>query len=115
MFNPYALHEIQLRGLMSTGRTDVAIQLVERGSPEPTTTVAPQWRVIELITVAQVRLAADDRGGAAQSLHSAVEEAVRQRLPHQLQRIVRAAHRRLPEIRDVAAHALDRIRQDLAA
>ncbi|CAL9312636.1 helix-turn-helix domain-containing protein [Streptomyces sp. SudanB182_2057] len=115
LFNPYALHEIQLRGLMSTGRTDVAIQLVERGSPVPTTTVAPQWRVIELITVAQVRLAADDRGGAAQSLHSAVEEAVRQRLPHQLQRIVRAAHRRLPEIRDVAAHALDRIRQDLAA
>ncbi|MEU1273499.1 helix-turn-helix domain-containing protein [Streptomyces sp. NPDC005799] len=115
LFNPYALHEIRLRGLMATGRTDVAIQLVEQGSPVPTTTVAPQWRVIELITVAQVRLAAEDCGGAAESLHTAVDEAVRQRLPHQLQRIVRAAHHRLPEIREVADHALDRIRQEMAA
>lgn len=115
LFNPYALHEIRLRGLISTGRIDVAIQLVEQGSPTPTTTVAPQWRVIELITVAQVRLAADDCGGAAQSLHTAVDEAVRQRLPHQLQRIVRAAHHRLPEIKEVAVHALDRIRQEMAA
>lgn len=115
LFNPYALHEIRLRGLMATGRTDVAIQLVEQGSPVPTTTVAPQWRVIELITVAQVRLAAEDGGGAAESLHTAVDEAVRQRLPHQLQRIVRAAHYRLPEIREVADHALDRIRKEMAA
>ncbi|MCX5327838.1 helix-turn-helix domain-containing protein [Streptomyces sp. NBC_00140] len=115
LFNPYALHEIRLRGLMATGRTGTAIQLVEQGSPVPTTTVAPQWRVIELITMAQVRLAADDCGGAAQSLHTAVDESVRQRLPHQLQRIVRAAHRLLPEISEVADHALDRIRQEMAA
>ncbi|WP_425472308.1 hypothetical protein [Streptomyces cyaneus] len=107
LFNPYALHEIRLPGLMATGRTDIAVQLVEQGSPIPTTTVAPQWRVIELITVAQVRLAAYDCGGAVQSLHTAVDEAVRQCLPHQLQRIARAAHRRLPEIREVADHALD--------
>ncbi|MFJ5307460.1 helix-turn-helix domain-containing protein [Streptomyces sp. NPDC088350] len=115
LFNPYALHEIRLRGLMATERTDIAIQLIEQGSPVPTTTVAPQWRVIELITVAQVRLAADDPGSAAQSLHTAVDEAVRQRLPHQLQRIVRAAQYQLPEIREVAGHALDRIRQEMAA
>ncbi|MEW1829033.1 helix-turn-helix domain-containing protein [Streptomyces sp. NPDC088196] len=115
LFNPYALHEIRLRGLMATDRTDIAIQLIEQGSPVPTTTVAPQWRVIELITVAQVRLAADDHGNAAQSLHTAVDEAVRQRLPHQLQRIVRAADHRLPEIREAADHALDRIRQEMAA
>ncbi len=115
LFNPYALHEIRLRGLMTTGRTGVAIQLIEQGSPVPTTTVAPQWRVIELITVAQVRLTADDCSSAAQSLHTAVDEASRQRLPHQLQRIVRAAHPRLPEIRETAGHALDRIRQEMAA
>jgi hypothetical protein len=115
LFNHYALHEIRLRGLISTGRIDVAIQLAEQGSPMPTTTVAPQWRVIEFITVAQVRLAADDFGGAAQSLHTAVDEAVRQRLPHQLQRIVRTADSRLPEIREAADHALDRIRQEMAA
>lgn len=48
LFNPYALHEIRLRGLIATGRIDVALQLVEQGSPLPTTTVAPQWRVIEV-------------------------------------------------------------------
>ncbi|MGW3118534.1 helix-turn-helix domain-containing protein [Streptomyces sp. NPDC001107] len=115
LFNPYALHEIRLRGLISTGRIDVAIRLVEQGSPAPTTTVAPQWRVIELITVAQVRLAADDFDGATQSLHIAVDEAVRQRLPHQLQRIMRAAGERLPTLRESAADALDRIREEMAA
>lgn len=115
LFNPYALHEIRLRGLMAIGKTDIAIRLVEQGSPVPTMAVAPQWRVIELITVAQVRLAADDYARAAQSLHTAVDEAVRQRLPHQLQRIVRAARHRLPEIREVADHGLDRIRQEMAA
>lgn len=115
LFNPYALHEIRLRGLISTNRTDVAIQLADQGSPVPTTTVAPQWRVIELITVAQVRLAADDLSGATQSLHTAVDEAVRQRLPHQLQRIVRAAENRLPEIREAAGYALHRIRHEIAA
>lgn len=115
LFNPYALHEIRLRGLIGTGRIDVAIHLVEQGSPTPTTTVAPQWRVIELITVAKVQLAADDYGGAAQSLHTAVDEAVRQRLPHQLQRIVRAADNGLPEIKEAADHALGRIRQEMAA
>ncbi|WP_371551549.1 helix-turn-helix domain-containing protein [Streptomyces sp. NBC_00554] len=115
LFNPYALHEIRLRGLIATGRTDVAIQLVEQGSPVPTTTVAPQWRVIELVTVAQVRLIADDYGGAAQSLNTAVDEAVRQRLPHQLQRIMRATANRLPDVTEAAGHALDRIRTEMAA
>ncbi|MFI0712218.1 hypothetical protein ACH4SK_16455 [Streptomyces inhibens] len=115
LFNPYALHEIRLRGLIATDRIDIAIQLVEQGSPAPTTTVAPRWRVIELITVAQVRLAAGDSCGAAQSLLTAVDEAGRQRLPHQLQRILRAADNRLPEIREAADHALDRIRQEMAA
>ncbi|MFI7095391.1 helix-turn-helix domain-containing protein [Streptomyces lydicus] len=114
LFNPYALHEIRLRGLVSTGRADVAIRLVDHG-PGSTTTVAPQWRVIELITVAHVRLLADDRGGATESLNTAMTEAVVQRLPHQLQRIVRTAGDRLPDVRGQAVQALDRIRQEMAA
>ncbi|MGW3568317.1 hypothetical protein ACWDSL_31440 [Streptomyces sp. NPDC000941] len=50
LFNPFSLHEIRLRGLVSTGRAAVAMRLVEH-NPLPTTVVAPQWRVIELITV----------------------------------------------------------------
>uniref|UniRef100_A0AAU2V761 Helix-turn-helix domain-containing protein n=1 Tax=Streptomyces sp. NBC_00003 TaxID=2903608 RepID=A0AAU2V761_9ACTN len=114
LFNPYSLHEIQLRGLVATGRADIAIGLVEQ-APTPTMTVAPQWRVIELITVAHVRLLAQDRDGASGCLEAAVREAASQRLPHQLQRIMRAAGDRLPASRDAAAHALDQLRQEMAA
>ncbi|WP_406003404.1 helix-turn-helix domain-containing protein [Streptomyces sp. NBC_00829] len=114
LFNPYALHEIRLRGLVSTGRADLAIRLVDHG-PDSTTTVAPQWRVIELVTVAHVRLLADDPGGAAEALSTAMAEAVVQRLPHQLQRIVRTAGDRLPVVRGTAVQALDRMRQEMAA
>ncbi|GGW97412.1 hypothetical protein GCM10010383_29120 [Streptomyces lomondensis] len=114
LFNPFSLHEIRLRGLIATGQVDTAIRLVEH-SPVLTTTVAPQWRVIELVTVAHVQLLADDRGGAVESLDIAVREAVVQRLPHQLQRIMRTATGRLPEIHDTAAQALDRMRCEMAA
>ncbi|MGW5731847.1 MULTISPECIES: helix-turn-helix domain-containing protein [Streptomyces] len=114
LFNPYSLHEIRLRGLIATGRTRAAIQLADH-APAPTMTVAPQWRVIELVTVADVRLFGDDASGAAECLHGALGEAVRQRLPHQLQRIIRTAAHRLPEVRDAAAMALDRMRQEMAA
>lgn len=114
LFNPFSLHEIRLRGLVSTGRTDMAMRLVEH-SPVPTTVVAPQWRVIELITVAHVQLLANDTGGAAQSLDTATQEAVVQRLPHQLQRIMRTAGPRLPAQQAAASQSLDRIRSEMAA
>ncbi|MBO2454192.1 helix-turn-helix transcriptional regulator [Actinomadura barringtoniae] len=114
LFNPYALHEIRLRGLLATGRTNAAIDLVDR-SPAPTTTVAPQWRVIELVTVANVRLLAGDPSGAHESLEAAVREAATQRLPHQLQRVMRTAGDHLPEIKINAAQALNQLRREMAA
>ncbi|MEC4020487.1 helix-turn-helix domain-containing protein [Streptomyces sp. H27-D2] len=114
LFNPFALHEIRLRGLVATGRPAEAIRLAD-SSPAPTMTVAPQWRVIELVTVAHVRLLADDRNGAAESLTVAVREAVTQRLPHQLQRVVRTAGGHLPAVRDLASQALGLLRQEMAA
>ncbi|MFF7728776.1 helix-turn-helix domain-containing protein [Streptomyces sp. NPDC008001] len=114
LFNPYSLHEIRLRGLLATGRAPAAIRLVEE-RPALTTRVAPQWRVIELVTVAQVRLIGGDRAGAAEALDVALGEAVVQRLPHQLQRMMRAAGQRLPDIRAAAGEALDRMRQEMAA
>ncbi|WP_255953962.1 hypothetical protein [Streptomyces odontomachi] len=115
LFNPFSLHEIQLRGLISTGRRKASIRLVEQGSPAPTTTVAPQWRVIELVTVAHVRLTANDCSNAARYLNAAIDEATRQRLPHQLQRVMRAAAGRLPEINEAAADSLHQIHQEIAA
>jgi len=114
LFNPFSLHEIRLRGLVSTGRTKAAMRLVEQ-DPVPTTVVAPQWRVIELITVAHVQLLADDRSGAASSLDTATREAVTQRLPHQLQRVMRTAGTRLPAQHATASDFLDRIRGEMAA
>ncbi|WP_207401114.1 helix-turn-helix domain-containing protein [Actinomadura roseirufa] len=114
LFNPYALHEIRLRGLIATGRADTAAGLVDN-LPSPTTTVAPQWRVIEQITVARVRLRVGDRNGAHEYLDSAVREAASQRLPHQLQRIMRATNRLLPDINANAALALGQLRQEMAA
>ncbi|MCN9240722.1 helix-turn-helix domain-containing protein [Streptomyces sp. RY43-2] len=114
LFNPFALHEIRLRGLVATGRTELAIQLADR-SPAVTTAVAPQWRVIGLITVAKVRLLGTDRGGAAEALDSAITESLAQRLPHQLQRVIRAADGHLPGTRGRAEAALDQLRREMAA
>lgn len=114
LFNPFALYEIRLRGLIATGRPDIAISLVE-ASPLPATSAAPQWRVIEAITVGHVQLLAGDHAGAAQSLGTAIQESARQRLPHQLQRIIRSAGRRLPDVRGEAEQALEQIREEMAA
>jgi transcriptional regulator with XRE-family HTH domain len=114
LFNPFALHEIRMRGLIATNRADEAIRLAGNG-PTPTTTVAPQWRVIELVTIAHLQLLADDRGAANESLDAAVREAVMQRLPHQLQRVMRVAGDLLPEIRIAAFQALERLRNEIAA
>ncbi|MGW0651770.1 helix-turn-helix domain-containing protein [Streptomyces umbrinus] len=114
LFNPFSLHEIRLRGLIATGRADVATRLLKH-SPVPTTAVAPQWRVIELVTVAHVQLLAEDRTGSAESLSVAVREATTQRLPHQLQRIMRTANGRLPDVHEAAVQALDRMRHEMAA
>ena len=114
LFNPFALHEIQLRGLLATGRATTAIRLAANG-PTHTSTVAPQWRVIELVTIANVHLLADDRSAARQSLDTAIREATLQRLPHQLQRIIRIADDLLPDTRTAASQALEQLREELAA
>jgi transcriptional regulator with XRE-family HTH domain len=114
LFNPYSLHEVRLRGLVATDRIEAAIRLAD-DIPRPTTTVAPQWHVIEMITTAHVRLAATDHCGASEALHGAIREATAQRLPHQLQRIMRVADHQLPDARAAAVCALDELRQEMAA
>lgn len=115
LVNPVALYEIELRGLIGTGRTRAAIRRAEQGAPAPSTSVAPQWRVIELITTGRVRLLAGDHQGATELLVGAVREARAQRLPHQLQRVLRAAGGTLPAARDAADQALSKLRAEMAA
>ncbi len=114
LFNTFALHEIRLRGLLATGRATIAIRLAET-SPPPASVAAPQWRVIAAITTGRVRLLADDRPGATDTLTFAIDEALRQRLPHQLQRILRTTGDALPSVHDLAEQALGRLRTEMAA
>jgi hypothetical protein len=115
LVNPVALHEIELRGLIGTGRTREAILRAEQAAPSPTTAIAPQWRVIELITTGKVRLLGGDTRGATELLTQAVNEARTLRLPHQLQRINRAGGHGLAEVNEAAAQALSQLRTEMAA
>jgi len=113
LFNPFSLHEVHVRGLVTTGRPHSAIDLLER-TPAQGMQITPQWRVIAHITAGRVLLLEGDRSAAADSLHDAVEEAVAHQLPHQLQRILREATD-LPEVHERAQSALARLREEIAA
>ncbi|WNI17063.1 hypothetical protein [Actinacidiphila sp. ITFR-21] len=114
LFDPFALHEVRLRGLVAIACTEAAIRLVEN-SPVPAGAAAPQWRVIVMVTIAHVRLRAGDRNGAADMPAAAVGEAAVQRLPHQLRRIEGTAGRHLPDITTAAHNALRHLRQQVPA
>ena len=113
LFNPFALHEIELRGLAATGRAAEAVRLLNN-SPGPGMQTTPQWRIIEHITVGHVLLLQGDRPAAQEHLQEAVSGAGAHRLPHQLQRVLRISSV-LPEIHEQAAALLRSLREQLAA
>lgn len=90
LFNPFTFREIHLRGLVSTGRAAEAVQIMQTGHADATP-AAPQWHIIERVTAGLVYLAACDRDGASEVLRTALTAAEAHRLPHQIQRTVRAA------------------------
>ena len=89
--NPFTFREIQLRGLLATGRTPDAVRIIAAGRPGDEVPIAPQWRVIERVTTGEVLVAAGDLDNAEQTLRTALTAAEAGRLPHQVQRAVRAA------------------------
>ncbi|MGW4842449.1 helix-turn-helix domain-containing protein [Nocardia brasiliensis] len=88
LFQPFTLREIELRGLLGTGRVVEAGRLVTVtvGSPS-----APQWRIIERVTTGEVLVAIKEPGAATEAFTEAIEAAERHRLPHQIQRTARVA------------------------
>lgn len=90
LFNPFTFREIQLRGLVATDRAADAVQLMRTEIPDAAP-VAPQWHIIERVTAGQVLLAARQRDGAEDALRTALIAAEAHRLPHQIQRTIRAA------------------------
>ncbi|MFE7190391.1 helix-turn-helix domain-containing protein [Kitasatospora sp. NPDC057541] len=113
LFSEFTLHEVRLRGLMGTGRVAEAVRQLDQG-PAAGLGATSQWRIIAAITGGEVLLRRGDVTGAAQQLTVAVDGATLHRLPHQLQRVVRAGAR-LPEVRARADGALARLRAEIAA
>jgi transcriptional regulator with XRE-family HTH domain len=109
LFNPFTFREIQLRGLISTGRSTLAARIMETG-PSDALPVAPQWHIIERVTAGQVLLAAGKRDAAEDALRVALASAESHRLPHQIQRIIRAANEGgLADISGTGGAALKRL------
>jgi hypothetical protein len=96
--NRFTFREILLRGLTATGRAAQAVRLLDQ---RPDVPVAPQWVVIEQITVGEVLLASGGRGDGESVLLNALVGAEAHRLPHQAQRAVRLA----------AAHGISRTKE----
>ncbi|MFJ1795356.1 helix-turn-helix domain-containing protein [Kitasatospora griseola] len=113
LFSEFTLHEVQLRGLTSTGRTRQAVNLLEN-APAPALQTSPQWRIISAITAGQVLLRRGDRDAAGEQMRSALHGAELHRLPHQVQRVIRASSL-LPDVREQAHGTLARLRADIAA
>lgn len=87
LFQPFTLRQIELRGLMGTGRIAEACALVDRQAGGP---AAPQWYIIERVTTGEVLIASRDTEGAADAFTEAIKAAERHRLLHQIQRAIRA-------------------------
>lgn len=108
LVNPFTFNEIHLRGLVSTGRAPKAARIMDTGSPNAP--AAPQWHVIERVTAAEVLLVAGRPDGAEDALRAAVVAAEAHRLPHQIQRAIRAAdHGGLTRVGSEGREALHRI------
>lgn len=90
LLNAFTFREIQLRGLISTGRSAEAAHLLHAERPDGTP-AAPQWHIIERVTAGQVHLAVGQRAEAEEALRTALNAAETHQMPHQIQRAIRAA------------------------
>lgn len=109
LFNHFTYREIQLRGLISTDRPSIAAHIMETAQPDALP-AAPQWHIIERVTAGQVLIAAGERDAAEDAFRTAVASAESHRLPHQIQRTIRAANEGgLTDIREAGDAVLGRL------
>lgn len=115
-FNAFTVREVRIRGLLATGRTKEAVDLVESFAAEESPPT-PQWRVIERVTTADALARAGDEHAAVSMLSAAVSDAETLRLPHQVQRIIRLTDQsgelRNQAVRMQAQAALTRLERQL--
>ncbi|MGW3808727.1 helix-turn-helix domain-containing protein [Micromonospora sp. NPDC005113] len=105
----HALHEVHLRGLVHTRRHDLATDLLDRHGMS-TTAIPPQWQAILHVTTGEVLLACRGTSQAEAAFQAAIAIAEEHRLPHQIQRTLRACTSHLPAVGELARQALERLR-----
>ena len=112
LFNPFTFREIQLRGLLGTGRAAAACRLIRtrHSGAEPPT---PHWRIIERVTAGEVLLASKQRDEAEDAFRQALAAAEVHHLPHQIQRTSRAAELgQLSSVLQDSSAALHRLNEE---
>ena len=108
--NEFTFREIRLRGLVATGRAAEAARLMDRPIAQSPPS-APQWTVIEQITVGDVLLGVHESQEAQESLVAGLRGAEFAHLPHQAQRAVRIANAgRLGAVAEAGRAAITRLR-----
>jgi transcriptional regulator with XRE-family HTH domain len=112
---PFVLREVELRGYQSTGRLRQAIKQLDSSDAEDPSSSAPQWQAIERTTVAGILLADHDTDAATQAYREAIGIADILRLPHQVQRVIRAARGRIDEIAEQGQLTLARLQRQLGS
>jgi len=105
----HVLREVQIRGFVRTGRPHLAADLLN-DHPLPTSGIPPQWQAIMHVTTGEALLAHTDIPSAAAALRDATTIAEAHRLPHQIQRVIRASTPILPAKAELGSQALSRIR-----
>jgi transcriptional regulator with XRE-family HTH domain len=103
--SPVALHEVRLRGLLATGRTREAIDMLSE-QPVSAPLLPPQWQAILNVTIGDVLLAQAEVAAAQTAFCTALSIARDYRLPHQIQRIIRCGDPRIEEVNQFARSAL---------
>jgi hypothetical protein len=89
-FNRFSLDDIHTRGLPATGRVSAAVARAHVAAQQDSgPAIAPQWHVINQVTVGDVLPVDGDVTGAFDTLQAAMAAAETYRLPHQVQRAMR--------------------------
>lgn len=111
--NRFTFREVLLRGLAATGRASLAARLMdeEQNTAAP---VAPQWGVIEQVTVGEILLAIGEREGAEEALLAALAGTETYRPPHQAQRAIRVAARDADVVAQAGRAVLARLSSTLS-
>ncbi|WP_433521600.1 helix-turn-helix domain-containing protein [Nocardia pseudovaccinii] len=108
LFQPFTLREIYLRGLLRTGRAEEAGRIVHTTIGTP---AAPQWHIIERVTAGEVLAHNHEPDAAEDAFRQAIRAGEQHRLPHQIQRIIRATtNTGMRELAAEAVAALQRLR-----